>query len=122
MMVINRSSLLRAMLKRMPSVKFYDMMYFVNAIIELIIKRILEDKVVIVDGFGILTRTKSKPRRAYNVSKREYQTIVSNSVAFRPHHALLKMVELTGEDFLKEVIRKKSIQEVSSRKKRKKLV
>jgi nucleoid DNA-binding protein len=121
-MMIGRGELLRAMLKRMPYVKFYDMMFFVNAIIELMIKRILEDKIIIVDGFGVFNRMKTKPRKAVNIGTKEYQTIVGHYIAFRPHYAFMQMVKWTGEDFLKEIILKKSAKEIASRKRRKRLI
>jgi len=114
--ICHRGVILRAMKERMPYVKFYDMMYFVNAIIGLLKKRILEDRMIIVDGFGTISRVVHKPRRLYNVNKKDYNTVVSYNIYFSPHEDFLSLINLIGKDFIKELVRKKSRIEISKRK------
>lgn len=120
--IVDRGRVLRLMLKRMPYVKFYDMMYFVNAIIELMIKRVIEDRVVIVDGFGVFSRREHKPRRLFNVNKKCFQDMVSHRINFNPHKDFLKMIEIVGKDFINELNRKKSKEEISKRTRKKVLI
>jgi len=121
-MIVNKGILLRRLLKRMPTVRFYDMMYLVNCASELMIKRIIEDRPIIIDGFGTLHRVQEKPRRAFNVATRQMYTFEVNAVRFRPHIAFLRMIECVGKEYIKELIRKKSREAIKKRVKKKRLV
>lgn len=121
-MIVNKGVLLRRLLKRMPTVRFYDMMYLVNCAAELMIKRIIEDRPVIIDGFGTLHRVQEKPRRAFNVGTRQMYTFQVNAVRFRPHIAFLRMIDAIGKDYLKELIRKNSKEVIKNRVRRKRLI
>jgi len=121
-MIINRGALLKIMLKRMPAIHYFDMMYYINCVIELLIKRILEDRLTMVDGFGVLYRAKQQPRRVFNVVTRECHVVVSNLVSFRPHKAFLRVIDENGIDFIKAMVKKKSAEEISARKRKKRLI
>lgn len=120
-MIITRGDLLRSMLKRIPGIKFYDMMKYVNIIVDILIARALENRVTIVDGFGVLYRRKSKPRRIFNIGVGKHQHVVSHTVVLRGNKNFIEVIN-SDIDFIKEMLKENSLKQSSVRVNKKKLI
>ena len=120
-MIVTRGDLLRSMLRRMPGIKFYDMMKYLNLIVEILIERALSDRITIVDGFGVLYRRKTKPRKVFNSLSKEYLYVVSHAVVLRGHKDFIEAIN-DDKDFIKEMIKENSAKQISVRVNKKKLI
>lgn len=87
----------------MPTVKFEDMQFYVSIIISLMIKRMLENRPIIIDGFGVFDIRKRRYRIYDMISKRNEDFMRECSeIKFRMHYDFLKMAEIIGWDFIKK--------------------
>ena len=120
-LIVTRGDLLRSMLHRMPNVKFYDMMKYVNIIIQILIDRAVNDRISIIDGFGILYRRKTKPKRVFNSLKDKYFFVVSHSVVLRGNKDFIEMMN-NDKEFIKDNIKENSAKEISLRTYKKKII
>ncbi|HUU88590.1 MAG TPA: hypothetical protein VMX17_12675 [Candidatus Glassbacteria bacterium] len=120
-MIVTRGDLLRAMLKRMPGIKFYDMMKYVNIIVNILIKRALNNRITIIDGFGVLYRTKTQPKKTINIATGMVQNIVSHVVAFGPHKDFIAAAN-SDKKFIKEMLKENSRKQINVRTYKKKLI
>jgi nucleoid DNA-binding protein len=115
-MIVTRGVLLRSMRRRMPNIRFYDMMYYVNVIVDLLIQRIIDGRIIIVDGFGVLYRRTTKPRVNRDVTNNTLREIVFNQIMFRAHADFKRMIYANDSDFLRQLIKKKSRETIKKRK------
>jgi len=120
-MIVTRGDLLRSMLKRFPNIKFYDMMNYVNIIINILVTRVMENRITIVDGFGVLYRKKSKPRKILNIRTRIHQYAVAHTVVFHGHKSFIETINL-DKVFIKEMLKENSIKQLAVRINKKKLI
>ena len=120
-MIVTRGDLLRSMLKRMPGIKFYDMMGYVNFIVGILVARALENRITIVDGFGVLYRKKSKPRKIFNIGVGKHQHVVSHTVVLRGNKSFIETIN-SDKDFIKEMLKENSRKQINVRTYKKKLI
>jgi len=102
--------IIKGMQDRLPYLSKNDINYYALVIIGLMRKRLIENKPVIIDGFGVLLR-KSKNFIIYqDFLKARGFSITNKSVAqlvkFYPHFDLLKMRDIIGKDFIKHLVMK----------------
>ena len=120
-MIVTRGDLLRSMLKRMPGIKFYDMMGYVNLIVRILVARALENRITIIDGFGVLYRKKSQPRKIFNIGTGKYQHVVSHTVVLRGNKSFIETINL-DKTFIKEMLKENSLKQSSVRVNKKRLI
>jgi len=102
--------IIRAMEDRLSFLSKSDIRYFVFVIIGLMKKRIVENRVVIIDGFGVLLRR----QRKYTLCQRyleikglgKIEKTIAHLIKFYPHHDLNKMRDIIGKNFLKHLVYK----------------
>ena len=88
--------------KRLPMIKYHDLLFYFSVIFDLMTKRIIENRPVIIDGFGTFDRHRHGKRKRYDLVKKNYYYIHYNVVTFKPHYDLIKMMNIIGLDFIKK--------------------
>jgi len=100
-MLKGKRDLADVIIKRLPMVRYHDLLFYFSVIFDLMAKRIIENRPVIIDGFGTFDRQRYGKRKRVNISTKKHHYVNYNVVSFKPHYDLLKMADLIGLDFIR---------------------
>ena len=65
---------------------------YINTIVEILGEHIVDDRMILIDGFGTISRMKKFPRKIRNINTKEVEDIVSDTAIFCPHKSFIKLM------------------------------
>ena len=92
-MIIRLSDIKKKIYKRIPELDPIDISTYIDALINIMRERITASIPVVIGNFGTISRKISHERRAYNVSKMEWNIIKPTYIVLIPNLAFLKYLK-----------------------------
>ena len=122
-MIIYYSTLKKKVFKRLPEIPEKEVSTYIDTLVDIIRERLVASIPIIIGNFGTLSRKISHARKAYNVSRREWNIINPTYITLIPNISFIKYLKHPeNRKYLKQRIMEQSKRLFLDNKKRNKRI